>query len=64
MQVSLSLAPMLWQALENATRCSFVVTVLFLENLGRCSLNLGSGRVANARLRGEETFHGVVVTSS
>jgi hypothetical protein len=52
------------QALENATKCSFVVTVLFPENLGRCSLNFGNNRVAGARFKGEDTCHGVVVASS
>jgi hypothetical protein len=38
--------------------------MLCLENLGKCSLNFGSGRVAGARLRGEDTCCGVVVASS
>ena len=38
--------------------------MLFHENLGSFSLNFGSGRVAGARLRGEDTCHGVVVASS
>jgi hypothetical protein len=63
-QVSFSLAHILWQALENATKCLFVVTMLFLENLGRCSLNFGSGKVAGFRFKGEDTCHGVVAASS
>ena len=38
--------------------------MLLPKNLGRFYLNLGSGQVASARLRGEETCHGVVVASS
>jgi hypothetical protein len=38
--------------------------MLFPENLGRFSLNLGSGGVEGVRLRGEQTCYGVVVTSS
>jgi len=38
--------------------------MLFLENLGRFILNLGSGRVARVRFRGEDTYHMVVVASS
>jgi hypothetical protein len=43
MKVLLSLSPMLCQELENATRCLFLVTILFPENLDKCSLNFGNG---------------------
>jgi hypothetical protein len=36
-------SPYVMQALENSIRCLFVPIVLFPENLGKFSLNFGSG---------------------
>ena len=55
MQVSLSLATMLWKTLENDTRCSFMVIVKFPENLGKWSLDFGNGWVASAKFKGGDT---------
>lgn len=55
---------MLAHELENVDKCSFEDFTLFIENFKKWSLNFGKGAVDGAKLRGEDTCHGVASISA